>query len=379
MSHEINNSYALQSLQGVWVGDCIGNLGTIYNAPDILRALDEGLNKLSSEEQSQIKKHINFMCNYSDDTEEAIVLTLHLIKNNKILQDQYAKELAERYYTRDPDGEIYGYGLMTRKVLKDIYDGIPWNVANQTKPRIEGPSFVDKMVSNIISGESIKDSMKIVNTEIQKSLLENPELKIGSCGNGSAMRVAPLGAFMFDSLVEDVINEAIKQAEVTHCHMEGKAGSVAIALVAQLFVNYITHIINIKPWDEDDKKMLYDFILEYVPKGKVWDGIKKASELPLDTSLSKLIEILGNGTHVTCQDTVPLCIFLAIKAVLTYDSDIAFEKSIMETCSCYGDTDTNCAIVGGLLGILFPIPTKLKNICQPMDLFTPHNPIQTWR
>ena len=33
------------SLNGLWVGDCIGNAGQLYFVHDILKALDEGLSK----------------------------------------------------------------------------------------------------------------------------------------------------------------------------------------------------------------------------------------------------------------------------------------------------------------------------------------------
>jgi len=49
-----------------------------------------------------------------------------------------------------------------------------------------------------------------------------------SWGNGSAMRVSPVG-FAFTS-IEDVLKEAEKSAEVTHNHPEGIKGAQATAL-----------------------------------------------------------------------------------------------------------------------------------------------------
>ena len=49
-----------------------------------------------------------------------------------------------------------------------------------------------------------------------------------SWGNGSAMRVAPVG-FAFDN-VEDVLHEAECSAAVTHNHLEGIKGAQATAL-----------------------------------------------------------------------------------------------------------------------------------------------------
>ncbi len=41
----INLNLTLRSLNGLWVGDCIGNVGQLYFAHDILKALDEGHSK----------------------------------------------------------------------------------------------------------------------------------------------------------------------------------------------------------------------------------------------------------------------------------------------------------------------------------------------
>src|SRR5258708_3842928 len=48
-----------------------------------------------------------------------------------------------------------------------------------------------------------------------------------SWGNGSAMRVSPVG-FAFDSL-DDVLEQAKRSAEVTHNHPEGILGAQAVA------------------------------------------------------------------------------------------------------------------------------------------------------
>jgi ADP-ribosylglycohydrolase len=348
----------LNSLHGLWVGDCIGNIGQLYFAHDILKALDEGIMKFGADNIPTNHQHFQ----YSDDTEEAIVLVNHLYKNGSIKQDELAKEFATRYYDRDPDGELYGYGLMTRKVLKDIYDGVDWRVANQTKPRIEGPSFVDKMLGNIVGGKSINQSMAEVNVELKEHMKKDSNMRIGSCGNGSAMRVAPLGAWLVDEYLDKVIEMAKLQSEVTHCHPEGIAGAIVVTLLArQIALMVKCSVFDVIP------SYLYNILLRDVPTGQVWDGIKKASELPLDTPIYRLIKILGNGTHVTCQDTIPLCVFLTIRALTQYKIEEMYEKVMIETCKCFGDVDTNCAIVGGMIGIISSPPAKWVRYCQPME------------
>jgi ADP-ribosylglycohydrolase len=367
------SDYTRRSLNGIWVGDCIGNIGQLYFVHDILKALEQGLFKFGPQLD---KFHKQFQ--YSDDTEEAIVLYLHLKTNGKIYQDELAKEYATRYYTRDPDGEIYGYGLNTRKVLKDIYHGIHWSTANKIIKKAEGmPSHIDSLVDSLATGRGFKDAMVDVNKKLQeqKAAIQNKRLE-GSCGNGSAMRVAVLGAYLaendkmpdtniigeeFSRKDKILITEAVLQAEVTHCHPEGIAGSIAITKLANLIAT--GEITGLKLTAQE----YYQELLRIVPPGQVRDGIERASKLPLDLPVGKVIEVLGNGQHVTCQDTVPFCCYEVIKHLFVSDRKDRYEKAIIETSMAFGDVDTNCAIVGGCIAISADVPEKWINFCQPME------------
>lgn len=388
-------NYAMKSLKGLWVGDCVGNLGQLYFAHDILKALSEGVAKFGG----QLSQYRNQFI-YSDDTEEAIVLYNHMVNAKKfgepvgedfhskplINQDGFAKELATRYYTRDPDGEIYGYGLNTRKVLRDIYDGVPWTEANKfIKSKSEGmPSHIDSLVDSLSKGKDMKAAMHEVNIvlERQKKGEAGGELQ-GSCGNGSAMRVGPLGAYLAPIwhgaerseglklcyYEKRLIAEAALQAEVTHCHPEGIAGAIAITSLAHNVTELVMeknpeYGLNYLNFD----RFLYQNLLRRVPQGQVRDGIARAKDLPYDLPIGKAIEILGNGTHVTCQDTVPLCCYLVIKHLtLNRKSPELYEKAIIETSMAFGDVDTNCAIVGGIIGVVCSPPEKWSQFCKPME------------
>lgn len=377
--------YARKSLEGLWVGDCVGNLGQLYFAHDILKALSEGVAKFGGQ-LSQY--HNQFM--YSDDTEEAIVLYNHLQKlvyrldhTPIIKQDELAMEFATRYVTRDPDGEHFGYGLNTRKVLRDIYEGVPWRDANKIIKKSEGmPSHIDSLVNSLSSGKGFKDAMKDVNVRLEEQRQEQTGKTLeGSCGNGSAMRVAPLGAYLAPFYHGDenkwsegsglcffekkVIAEAALQAEVTHCHPEGIAGAIAITTLS----HNVTHAVLENHLDYSNiDKVWYQNVIRCTPAGQVRDGIIKARELPYDLPVGKVIEILGNGQHVTCQDTVPFCVYEAVKHLTLHkDSEEMYEKAIIETSMAFGDVDTNCAIVGGIVGIVCPPPTKWSQFCKPME------------
>ena len=388
-------NYARRSLDGVWVGDCIGNLGQLYFCHDILRALESGIVKFGG----QLDKFQN-QFQYSDDTEECVVLYNHIMEakgegadNYPLIdQDKLAMGFATRYMTRDPDGEIYGYVLNTRKVLKDIYEGVPWTEANKfIKPKAEGmPSHIDSLVDSLSKGKDMKAAMHEVNLvlERQKKGETGRELQ-GSCGNGSAMRVPPLGAYLatdwggciqpqhltsdgFYKFEKKLIVEAVRQAEVTHCHPEGVAGSIAATLLSYLITEKV--MLDYK----HPATFYYTNLLRCVPRGQVWDGIMTAAELPMDMPVGLVIQKLGNGTHVTCQDTVPFCCYMAIKAIMTYPKDEMFEKTIIETSMAFGDVDTNCAIVGGIIANAGPPPEKWVKFCQPMDDVVDTDIPQTW-
>jgi len=355
-----NEELALKSLIGLWVGDCIGNMGQLYNVTDILKAFDEGISKFGINNIDS--RGASFQ--YSDDTDEAIVLFNHILKNKEILQDDLAMEFSKRFMYHQDGGEYMGYGLMTRKVLKDIYEGKPWREANLTFKKSEGMSSTDNVIAGLAAGKSVKESLAAL-----KSLSGNKPIDqqlVGSCGNGSVMRIPPLGAYYYGSPITDVIKQATLSAEPTHSHPEGVAGAIAIALLSN-FIASMVELMKVNPNLTIDSEIHYKSLLSFVPKGEVWNGIEKASKLSIGTPLAKLIEVLGNGTHVTCQDTVPLCVFLTIKALRKYPIDEMYEKAIIEVCQCSGDVDTNCAIVGGMIGIISPVPTKWIKYCQPME------------
>lgn len=133
-----------------------------------------------------------------------------------------------------------------------------------------------------------------------------------SWGNGSAMRVSPVG-FAFDTL-EEVLDEAERSASVTHDHPEGIKGAQATA--AAIFLSR-----------SGESKSA---IKEYVQKSFGYDlGV------PLD-----LIRP-GYGFDVSCQGSVPQ----AITAFLESES---FENAIRLAISIGGDSDTIACITGGI-------------------------------
>jgi ADP-ribosylglycohydrolase len=158
----------------------------------------------------------------------------------------------------------------------------------------------------------------------------------GSFGNGSAMRVAPLGAYFADDL-DMVVDQAERSAVTTHCHPEAVAGAIAVALAAAL------------AWQHRNNPQaptLLEFLQQVhlrTPASDVRLGIQKAIDLPKGTPVRTAVSILGNGSLVTAQDTVPFALWSAACHLNNY------QEALWATVSGLGDRDTTCAIVGGVV------------------------------
>ena len=160
----------------------------------------------------------------------------------------------------------------------------------------------------------------------------------GSFGNGAAMRAAPVGAYFAYDL-NLVVEHATLSAIATHCHPEGIAGAVAVAVAAAV------------AWRNRDatKRMDATGFLEAVrantPESAVRDGIDRALALPASTTSLDAALTIGNGTRGFAQDTVPFALWSAARSLDSY------EDALWETVNGGGDLDTNCSIVGGIVAM----------------------------
>ena len=229
---------------------------------------------------------------WTDDTEMALSVVRVLQVHGKIDQDELAKSFLNHFDSNR------GYGpAMVFDYFHRLKEGQNWKIA----------------ATSLFDGS-------------------------GSFGNGAAMRVAPLGAFFADDL-DRVVVEARKSAEVTHTHHEGIAGAIAVAIATAIACRH--DIADEIPGPRGYLKA----ISEYIPESEVERQIKMASEeFGPGVSSEKAARILGNGDHVTAQDTVPFCLWVVGRFLDDY------EQALWETVRVLGDMDTNCAIVGGIIG-----------------------------
>lgn len=133
-----------------------------------------------------------------------------------------------------------------------------------------------------------------------------------SWGNGSAMRVSPVG-FAFNQ-EEDVLRAARESAEISHNHIEGIKGAQATALA----------IFMARTGAE---------------KEQIRTRISGLFGYDLSRSLDDIRP--GYSFDVSCQGSVP-------EALIAFLDSISYEDAIRNAISLGGDADTQACIAGGM-------------------------------
>lgn len=152
------------------------------------------------------------------------------------------------------------------------------------------------------------------------------------------MRVAPLGAYFAEDL-NMVVDQTVLSAAVTHSHAEAIAGAIAVAVAAAWAARLRDAGTMVS------RSEFLDLILASVPKSEVSGKIRKARDMDKSASVEFAVSVLGNGTGVSAQDTVPFALWCAGAQM---DN---FVEALWLTVSEQGDRDTTCAIVGGIVAL----------------------------
>jgi ADP-ribosylglycohydrolase len=145
-----------------------------------------------------------------------------------------------------------------------------------------------------------------------KWLGSNSLAPYNSFGNGSAMRVSPVG-FAFSSL-NMVLQEAEKSAAVTHNHPEGIKGAQAIA--AAIFL---------------------------AKSGESKERIRKYVEDSFSYDLHQALDKIRPWYRFdeTCQGSVP-------QAIIAFLESSDYEDAVRKAVSLGGDSDTLACMAGGV-------------------------------
>lgn len=143
-------------------------------------------------------------------------------------------------------------------------------------------------------------------------LLEENPRPYNSWGNGSAMRVSPIG-FCLNSET-DVLAEAQRSASVTHNHPEGIKGAQATALAIYL-----------------------------ARKGADKETIRREISGRFDYDLNRTLKqiALDYRFDVSCQGSVP-------ESIISFLEATSYEDTLRNAIALRGDADTMACIAGGI-------------------------------
>lgn len=155
-------------------------------------------------------------------------------------------------------------------------------------------------------------------------------------GNGSAMRVAPIGFFFRKSLLT-VRDMARIDANITHRSDVAEEGSIAVAMAVALLSEGIV-----------GKRELIRPLHNWLYQNRVAAGLSQVEEfLKTDPGPSSVLEKLlemGTGAHVI--QTVPA-------AFLCFMATDSFAEAVELAIQAGGDTDTTAAVTGALAGAYY--------------------------
>lgn len=217
-------------------------------------------------------------------------------------------------------------GAITGDIIGSIYER--HNVKNTRFELFKfGSSFTDDTVLTIAVADALLQKSGFATT-LKMWGLKYPNAGYGqsfykwlhsaslepynSWGNGSAMRVSPVG-FAYNSLSE-VLDEAKRSAEITHNHPEGIKGARATAAAI-----FLARTGNSK-----------DEIKRYLQEQFQYDLDRRTDEIRP-----------GYSFDVSCQGSVP-------EAIISFLESTNYENAIRLAISLGGDSDTIACIAGGI-------------------------------
>lgn len=274
MDRESLRSKFLGSLVGTGVGDALG-------------ASLEGWYMVPYGEVQALADRRSLLV-YTDDTHMAIGVAESLIEN-----EGFDGEHMTHTFIKNYDREPYrGYGPGPPRIFRMIKSGEAW----------------DKASEKLYRG--------------------------GSYGNGSAMRIAPIGLFYHDDPAQ-LKEVAHKSSQITHAHELGRQGAALQAYAIAL----ATNATPFSPFNRDDfLRRLSNLIEHEVYREK----LRSIERLMGEGDKAKVVLELGNG--IEAFNSVPTAIY----SFLTRPQ--SFEEAVLYAISLGGDTDTIGAMTGAISG-----------------------------
>lgn len=167
---------------------------------------------------------------------------------------------------------------------------------------------------------------------------DNPK-PYGSFGNGSAMRVSPIG--WWTDNVNEILGLSKQSAECTHNHEDGINGAQAIAVA-------IAECRQMRRKYKGKSFTPNDILMNGLYHGIICSSIEG---WPNDFKLN--LNDYRNKFDETCRGTVPVAFWIVMHST-------SFEDAVRKAVSLGADADTLGAIVGSMAEALWGIPEWMK-------------------
>ena len=190
---------------------------------------------------------------------------------------------------------------------------------------------------------------------IARGLTDTPDPE--SQANGALMRISPLGIYcaglnpdtpLSDHEIRQFSHWAMQDARLTHPH-------IICQQINALYVLAIATAIRLKPTPAALYTMILDWAAHLEVQPAIFECLKKAqTQPPVD--------------YLTLQGWVLIAFHNTIWQLLNAQS---LEQAVSDTVMAGGDTDTNAAICGALMGAVYDldnIPEQWRNAilnCRP--------------
>ena len=271
-----------QALKSKFLGALVGT-----GVGDALGAPFEGWYWFMPEEIETVAERREVLI-YTDDTHMMIGVAESLIRAGGFNGEDMAQTFIKNYELEP----FRGYGPGPPRILRLIRDGAAWN-------------------------------------EVAQGLYGG-----GSYGNGSAMRIAPIGVLYHDNLA--MIKEvAYKSSQITHAHVLGKEGAALQAYAIALATN-------LDPLGAFDRGDFLAKLINYVQEGVYREKLNQIEAILNRPDKTKVIIELGNG--IEAFNSVPTAIYSFLS------QPHSFAQAVLHAISLGGDTDTIGAMTGAISG-----------------------------
>ena len=270
--------------------------------------------------------------------------------------------LRERIYSRFSDFKEF---ITSNKKLFNTYTDDTQLTLHTAKALIQGSGFNEDYIIREyvewLEDPPIGPGFGCISS-IQKLKYRIPWKKAASSsgGNGTTMRVSPIGLFYNKDII-NLTNFALHSSNITHSHPAASAGAIVVARAIAFLIDK-----TIETGFSVDE--FFDVIISSISNSReeIWDEfieilkkVKNSLNISLEAGLIKfsqagvkapyfIEDYLGKAfVHPYTLSTVACAIFIFLKYLHS------FEECIFQLATAGGDSDTVGAIGGSLAGAYF--------------------------